>query len=104
MFSPCSLRLSSLHLLSMFVAIAVFHCYFDATAGTGSASKPEVEEDQDKVFLTSLFKKDTTPVIQAKEIKGVNELVPNPAFNGGPSSVRPRPTYRYLQYNTNLIY
>jgi hypothetical protein len=50
------------------------------------AGKNEVEEDQDKVFLTSLFKKDTTPVIQAKEIKGVNELVPNTTFNGVSSS------------------
>jgi hypothetical protein len=85
MFSPCSLHVlfvCPLHLLSMFVAIAVFHCFFDATAGTGSAGKPEVEEDQDKVFLTSLFEKYVTPMIQAKESKEVNELVPISAFNG----------------------
>jgi dynein heavy chain len=45
-------------------------------------TKAESEEHQDKAFLSSLFEKYVSPMIEARETPEVNELVPISAFNG----------------------
>jgi dynein heavy chain len=54
----------------------------EGKSGDGKEGGEAAEGDSDKAFLAGLFEKYVTPMIEAKDSDGVEELVPISAFNG----------------------